>query len=53
MLNGWLPMPLRLLAAAAGLMLTVPVGWTEVAGLATGGALLLWQRQRFPAEQPA
>jgi TRAP transporter 4TM/12TM fusion protein len=53
MLNGRLTMPLRLAAAAAGLMLMVPEAFTDIAGLAVGTALVLWQRRAFPQEKPA
>lgn len=53
MLNGRLPLPLRLLAGGAGLLCMIPEAWTDLAGLAIGGALLLWQRRSFPAERPA
>jgi len=48
MLEGRLALPLRLAAAAAGLMLMVPEGWTDLAGLALGAALLLRQRKASP-----
>jgi TRAP-type uncharacterized transport system fused permease subunit len=53
MLNGRLPLPLRVAAGAAGLMLMVPEGYTDLAGLAIGIALILWQRRAFPVERTA
>ncbi|MGG5810208.1 TRAP transporter permease [Falsiroseomonas sp. CW058] len=53
MLNGPLPLPLRLAAGAAGLMLMIPEGWTDLAGLSLGLLLLLRQRRAHPAERPA
>ncbi|WP_270936871.1 TRAP transporter permease [Falsiroseomonas oryzae] len=53
MLNGRLAVPLRLAAGVAGLLLMVPEGWTDLAGLGIGVALLLWQRRAFPAERLA
>jgi TRAP transporter 4TM/12TM fusion protein len=53
MWDGPLPVPLRLLSAAAGLVLMVPEGWTDLGGLAVGVALLLWQRRSYPPPRPA
>jgi TRAP transporter 4TM/12TM fusion protein len=53
MMNGRLPLPLRLAAAAGGLALMVPEVWTDAAGLAVAAALVLWQRRAFPAERLA
>ncbi len=53
MLNGRLPLLLRLVAATAGILLMVPEAWADIAGLALGGALVLWQRRAFPEEAPA
>jgi TRAP-type uncharacterized transport system fused permease subunit len=53
MLNGRLPVPLRLLAAVAGVLLMVPEAWTDLTGLALGIGLLLWQRRAFPTERAA
>ncbi|WP_368414941.1 TRAP transporter permease [Falsiroseomonas sp.] len=53
MLNGRLALPLRIASGVAGLMLMVPEVWTDLGGLAIGGALLLWQRRAFPAERAA
>jgi TRAP transporter 4TM/12TM fusion protein len=53
MLNGALPLPLRLLSGAAGLALMVPEVLTDLTGLGVAVGLFLWQRQRFPEEQAA
>jgi TRAP-type uncharacterized transport system fused permease subunit len=53
MLNGALPLPLRLLAGAGGLALMVPEGWTDLGGLAVAIGLLLWQRRAHPVERAA
>jgi TRAP transporter 4TM/12TM fusion protein len=53
MWDGPLPLPLRLLSAAAGLALMVPEGWTDLGGLALGLGLLAWQRRSYPAPRPA
>jgi TRAP-type uncharacterized transport system fused permease subunit len=53
MLNGRLPLLLRLVAATAGILLMVPEAWTDIAGLALGGALVLWQRRAFPEDATA
>jgi TRAP transporter 4TM/12TM fusion protein len=53
MLNGRLALPLRLAAAAAGLMLMIPEGYTDLAGLAIGAGLVFWQRRSFPEERLA
>jgi TRAP transporter 4TM/12TM fusion protein len=53
MWNGRLPMPLRLLAGAAGLMLMVPEAWTDIAGLVIGAGLLAWSRRTYPQESLA
>jgi TRAP transporter 4TM/12TM fusion protein len=53
MLNGRLPMPLRLVSFAAGLLLMVPEGYTDLAGAAVGIGLLLWQRRAFPRDAAA
>jgi len=53
MLNGRLVAPLRLLSAAAGLLLMVPELLTDLAGLAVGLALLARQHRAFPAERAA
>jgi TRAP transporter 4TM/12TM fusion protein len=50
---GKLPMPLRLLAAAAALMCIVPEGFTDLAGIAIGAALYLWQRRAGQREGAA
>jgi TRAP-type uncharacterized transport system fused permease subunit len=50
MWNGPLPLPLRLLAGAAGLMLMVPEVWTDLAGLVIGAGLLAWSRRTHPRE---
>ncbi len=53
MLNGRLNPVLRLACFAAGLMLMVPESWTDLAGLAIGLAILLWQHRTYPGEQAA
>jgi TRAP transporter 4TM/12TM fusion protein len=53
MLNGRLEAPLRIAAAAAGLMLMVPEAWTDLGGLAVGALLVLRQRRAYPAGQAA
>jgi len=50
MRNGPLPLPMRLLSAAGGLMLMVPEGYTDLAGLAVAVGLFLWQQKRYPQE---
>ncbi len=53
MMNGHLPLPLRLAAAAGGLALMIPEGITDVAGLAICAGLVFWQRRTFPEERLA
>jgi TRAP-type uncharacterized transport system fused permease subunit len=53
MLNGRLPLVLRIVSGAAGLMLMVPEALTDVAGLAIGLGLLAWQWRAHPAERAA
>lgn len=53
MMNGRLPLPLRLAAAAGGLALMIPEGFTDVAGLAICAGLVFWQRRTFPEERLA
>lgn len=53
MQNGALPLPLRLVSGAAGLLLMVPELWTDIGGLVLGGALLAWQWRAFPAARAA
>jgi TRAP transporter 4TM/12TM fusion protein len=53
MLNGPLPVPLRLVAGAAGLGLMVPELLTDLTGVAVAAALVLWQRRAHPAERMA
>jgi TRAP-type uncharacterized transport system fused permease subunit len=53
--EGWmqlgpLSLPLRLLSAAAGLMLMVPEFFTDLLGFGMGVALLLWQKRVYPRE---
>jgi TRAP transporter 4TM/12TM fusion protein len=50
MRNGPLPLPLRLVSGATGLMLMIPETTTDLAGLAIGIALLVWQQRRHPTE---
>ena len=50
MRNGPLALPLRLVSAAGGLLLMVPEGFTDLAGLAVAGGLMLWQQRRYPQE---
>ncbi len=45
MLEGPLPLPLRIAAGAAGLALMVPEVVTDLGGLAVGIGLVLWQRR--------
>jgi TRAP transporter 4TM/12TM fusion protein len=51
MLNGALPLPLRLVSAAAGVALMVPEGWTDLGGLAVAVGLVLWSRRAHPTEK--
>ncbi len=53
MMNGRLPLPLRLAAAAGGLALMIPEGFTDALGLAICAGLVFWQRRNFPEEQLA
>jgi TRAP-type uncharacterized transport system fused permease subunit len=53
MLNGRLILPLRLVSAAAGLLLMVPELATDLAGLGIGLALLAWQHRAFRKERMA
>jgi TRAP transporter 4TM/12TM fusion protein len=53
MLNGRLPLPLRFVSGAAGLMLMVPEALTDLAGLAIGLGLLAWQWRAHPVDRPA
>ncbi|WP_439551840.1 TRAP transporter permease, partial [Falsiroseomonas sp.] len=53
MMNGHLPLPLRVAAAAGGLALMIPEGITDVAGLAICAGLVFWQRRTFPEERLA
>ena len=53
MANGPLPVPLRLVSGAAGLMLMAPEVWTDLGGLALGLGLLAWQWRAFPQERAA
>jgi TRAP-type uncharacterized transport system fused permease subunit len=53
MLNGRLPLPLRLASGAAGLMLMVPELLTDLGGAAVGIALLAWQWRAFPQARAA
>ncbi len=53
-LEGWfgkgpLPVPLRVAAFGGGLCLMIPGIWTDLVGVAIGGALWLWQRSRHAA----
>ena len=50
MRNGPLALPLRLVSAVGGLLLMVPEGFTDLAGLAVAGGLMLWQQRRYPQE---
>ena len=50
MRNGPLPLPLRLLAAAGGLALMIPEGWSDLMGLAVATGLLVVQQRRYPRE---
>jgi len=53
MLNGPLRLPLRLLSACGGLLLMVPEGRTDIAGLAIAATLVLWSRRTYPKERLA
>ncbi len=50
MQNGPLPLALRLVSAAGGLMLMIPEHYTDLIGLAIGVALLLRQRRVHPTD---
>lgn len=50
MRNGPLSLVMRLLSGAAGIMLMVPEGFTDIAGLAIGVGLFLWQQKRHPVD---
>lgn len=53
MQNGPLELPLRLLSGACGLALLIPEVWSDLAGLAVGVGLFLWQRRRYPEDTVA
>jgi TRAP-type uncharacterized transport system fused permease subunit len=53
MRNGPLPLAMRLASGVAGLMLMIPETITDIAGLAVGVALLLWQQRRYPTDTVA
>lgn len=48
MQNGPLPLVLRLAAGACGLLMMIPEATTDLAGLAGGVALIVWQQRRHP-----
>ncbi len=50
MRNGPLPLGMRVVSGAAGLMLMIPERTTDIAGLVIGVALLVWQQRRYPGE---
>jgi TRAP transporter 4TM/12TM fusion protein len=48
-----LPLPLRLLVGAAAVMCIIPEAMTDLAGLATGAGVFLWQRRTSPRDDAA
>lgn len=53
MLNGPMPLPLRLVSGLTGLALMVPEVWTDLGGLAVAVLLVLWSRRAHPTEKLA
>ena len=53
MRNGPLPLTMRFVSGAAGLMLMIPETITDIAGLVIGVALLVWQQRRHPTDGAA
>jgi TRAP-type uncharacterized transport system fused permease subunit len=50
MRNGPLALPLRLVSAAGGLMLMIPEGYSDLAGLGVAAGLFLYQYKRYPED---
>ena len=46
MTRGTLSLPLRFASAAGGLLLMIPETWTDLAGLAIGVGLIVWQARK-------